>query len=65
MKELLSSVPFCNYGFGMCNITCLRWQGIFYELNWSPVQLAFHYTPKAKSNFSICNERSSKFEVLD
>ena len=46
-------------------MTCLRWQGIFYELNWSPVQLAFHYTPKAKSNFSICNERSSKFEVLD
>lgn len=58
-------IPCCNYGFGMCDTTCLHWQGTFCELDLSLAQLTFHYTPKAKLNFIICDERRIKFEELD
>lgn len=50
----------CDYGHGYCtapNTTCPHWQGIFCELDWSLAQLAYHYTPKDKPNFIICDEK--------
>ena len=58
-RELLISIPFCDYGYGYCtapDTTCPHWQGTFCELDLSFARLALHYTPKAKPNFIICNE---------
>lgn len=57
------SIPICEYGFGICNApntTCPHWQGTFCELDLSLVQLAFHYAPKAKPKFIICDEIETK-----
>jgi hypothetical protein len=58
----------CNYGYGYCaapDTICPHWQGTFCELDLRLAQLAFHYTPKAKPNFIICDEGRINFEVLD
>ena len=58
-RELLISIPFCDYGYGYCtapDTTCPHWQGTFCELDLSFARLALHYTPKAKPNFIICDE---------
>lgn len=50
----------CDYGHGYCtapDTICPHWQGTFCELDWSLEQLAFHYTPKAKPSFIICDEK--------
>lgn len=52
-------IPCCDYGYGYCaapDTICLHWQGTFCELDLSLAQLAFHYTPKAKLKFIICDE---------
>lgn len=62
------NIPFCDHEHGYCtapDTICLYWQGTFCELDLSLAQLAFHYTPKAKPNFIICDERRINFEVLD
>lgn len=54
---------FCDYGYGYCiapDTICPHWQGTFCELDLSMVQLASHYTPKAKPNFIICDEVETK-----
>lgn len=56
-RELLISVPFCRYGYCTApDTTCPHWQGTFCELDRDLVQLAYYYTPKARSNFIICDE---------
>lgn len=58
----------CNYGYGYCtapDTICPHWQGTFCELDLNLAQLAFHYTPKAKPKFIICDERRIDFEELD
>lgn len=62
------NIPFCDHGHGSCtapDTDCPHWQGTFCELDLSLAQLAFHYTPKAKPNFIICDKRRINFEVLD
>lgn len=60
MRKCSEECPLlCDYGYGYCaapDIICLHWQGTFCELDLSMVQLASHYTPKAKPNFIICDE---------
>lgn len=61
-------IPFCDYGYRYCtapDTDCPHWQGTFCELDRNLVQLAYHYTPKVKLNFIICDERRIKFEELD
>ena len=63
LDVLLISIPFCEYGFGICSAPdtiCPRWQGTFCELDLNLTQLAAHYTPKAKSMFIICDENETK-----
>ena len=60
------SIPFCEHDFGICtalDTTCPHWQGTFCELDLSLAQLAFHYTPKAKPKFIICDEIETKEEI--
>lgn len=62
------SIPFCDYGYGYgyCSAPdtiCPHWQGTFCELDESLAQLAFHYTPKAKPKFIICDEIETKEEI--
>ena len=56
----------CNYGYCTApDTTCPHWQVTFCELDLSLAQLAFHYTPKAKPRFIICDERRIDFEKMD
>lgn len=49
----------CEYGYGLCKTPwgeCPYFQGLFCELDKNLVQLAYHYTSKARPNFVICDE---------
>ena len=53
-------IPICEYGFGLCfapDTKCPYRQGPFCELDRNLAQLAYHYTPKARPKFIICDER--------
>lgn len=59
-------IPICEHGFGICSAPdtiCPHWRDMFCELDLSLGQLAFHYTPKAKPKFIICDEIETKEEI--
>lgn len=67
MEDQLRGIQMrCDYGYGHCtapDTKCPHWQGTFCELDMNLVQLAYHYTPKARPKFIICDESKIKEET--